>query len=457
MAQAASRARDRGRPWRRRLRRTVNTAGRDLGGLIGGAPGRVLLYTLTLTRWVAVIGQLFTILFVHFSLGIRLPLAALLPAVVLSALINLALVLGLKATTRLPERSAVMLFAYDIAQLCYLLALTGGIRNPFTALVLVPVALAAATLSLRTTAVTSTMGLLGLTVLALWPDALPWRDGPLELPPLYRVALWASSCIATLLIATFVWSIAEEARRRAEALSATQLALAREQQMSALGGQAAAAAHLLGSPLATINIIAKELVNELPDGSPLGEEALELLAQAQRCRDLLKGLGRPEPTPAEHAPFTSLPLSAQLEAMAQEFARPGKNVVVVVDDDEEIEQPSLVLAPEVRHSLANLVDNAIRFARTSVVLTIRPREDTCVLVVQDDGPGFSPEVLDWLGEPFLSTRRNEGGLGLGVFIANTLLARTGATVHFDNTATGARVTITWPDTALEHGRPGVGA
>ena len=457
MAHAAPRTRDRAPPWRRRLRRTINATGRDFGGLIGGAPGRVLLHTLTLTRWVAVIGQLFTILFVHFSLGIRLPLPALLPAVALSALINLALVLSLKATTRLPERSAVTLFSYDIAQLCYLLALTGGIRNPFTALLLVPVALAAATLSLRTTAVTSGIGLLSLTILALWPNALPWRDGVLELPPLYRLALWASSCIATLLISTFVWSIAEEARRRAEALSVTQLALAREQQMSALGGQAAAAAHLLGSPLATINIIAKELVNELPDGSPLAEEAVELLAQAQRCRDLLKGLGRPEPAPVDHAPFTSLPLSAQLEAMAQEFARPGKTVLVEVEDDEEVEEPSLVLRPEVRHSLANLVDNAIRFARTAVTLTIRPFEETCVLVIQDDGPGFPPEVLDWLGEPFLSTRRHEGGLGLGVFIANTLLVRTGASIQFDNWANGARVTITWPRTALEDGRSGVGA
>ena len=165
----------------------------DLTGFRDGAPGRVRLHTVSLIRWVAVIGQLFTILFVHFSLGIALPLAALIPAVALSALVNLALALRLKATTRLPERSAAALFAFDILQLCYLLALTGGVQNPFAALLLVPLALAAVTLDIRSTVGITALALVCVAALALSSGPLPWRDGGLTLPALYRVGGWAGA------------------------------------------------------------------------------------------------------------------------------------------------------------------------------------------------------------------------------------------------------------------------
>jgi two-component system, sensor histidine kinase RegB len=416
----------------------------DLTGFGDGATGRVRLHTVSLIRWVAVIGQLFTILFVHFSLGIALPLAALVPAVALSALVNLALALSLKATTRLPERSAAALFAFDILQLCYLLALTGGVQNPFAVLLLVPLGLAAMTLAIRATVGVTALALLCVAGLALVAGPLPWREGGLALPTLYRVGGWAALSLATMLIAVFAWSVAEEARQRAEALTATQLALAREQQLSALGGQSAAVAHLLGTPLATISVIAKELVRELPpDGSPLAEEAGELLAQAQRCRELLAGLGKRADDDG-HRTFTRAPLTSLLEHIAGEFARPGVEVRVEAEPVDGAAEPEASLTPELRHSLANLIDNAIQFARSEVLITLQPSPAGLTLVIEDDGPGFSAEVLDWLGEPFLSTRRHEGGLGLGIFIANTLLARTGAKVHFDNDEEGARVTVGWP-------------
>jgi two-component system sensor histidine kinase RegB len=419
-----------------------------LSGIATGAPGRVRLHTVALTRWIAVVGQLVTILFVHAALGIALPLWALLPAVALAAAVNLALTLGLKATTRLPERSTAALFAFDILQLCYLVALTGGLQNPFAVLLLVPVALAAAALDLRSTMGVTALALFCVALLAVAAGPLPWRNGSLTLPPLYRVGGWAALSMAIVLIAVFAWSIAEEARQRAEALSATQLALAREQQLSALGGQAAAAAHLLGTPLATINVIAKELVRELPLGSPLAEEAAELLEQARRCRDLLAGLGKPSNDPL-HQRFTRAPLSGLLEAVAEPFARPGIAVEVLVEPLDGTAEPHVDLTPELRHALANLIDNAIQFARSVVRIRVQPSHAALVLVIEDDGPGFPAEVLGWLGEPFLSTRREQGGSGLGIFIANTLLARTGAKVHFQNTEQGARVTLSWPSQYLE--------
>lgn len=415
----------------------------DLTGFVEGAPGRVRLHTVSLIRWVAVIGQLFTILFVDLSLGIDLPVSALLPAVALTAIVNMALSRVLKASTRLPERSAAALFAYDILQLCYLLALTGGVQNPFAALLLVPIALAAVTLDIRSTVGVTALALICIAVLALWAGPLPWRGGGLSLPALYRVGGWAGLSLAIMLIAVFAWSVAEEARQRSEALTATQLALAREQQLSALGGQAAAVAHLLGTPLATINVIAKELVRELPHGSPLVDEAGELLAQAQRCRELLAGLGK-QPDDSGHQTFTRAPFTSLLEHIAGEYGRAGVDVRIQVAHTDATSEPEVALTPELRHSLANLIDNAIQFATSRVLVTLRPTRVGLTLVIEDDGPGFPHEVLDWLGEPFLSTRREEGGLGLGIFIATTLLARTGAKINFDNTDKGARVTIRWP-------------
>ena len=422
---------------------------RDLTGLATEG-GRVRLHTVVVMRWVAVIGQLFTLLFVHFSLQIDLPLTLALPAVLLTGAINLALARAFRANTRLGERAAALLFAYDVLQLCYLLLLTGGLQNPFSLLLLLPVSLAAATLGLAATTAVTLLTLVGVVVLAVFPGILPWRGGGLALPPLFLLGAWTALSMTTILVAIFAWNIAEEARRHADALGAIQLALAREQQLSALGAQAAAAAHLLGSPLATINVIAKELVRGLPADNPFSEEARDLLTQAQRCRDILATLGN---RPAEGHPgaFARAPFSVLLADIAAQFGRPGIEVQTVVSSPDDSIEPELALVPEIRHALANLIDNAIQFANSSVRLDVETSRSALIVRIQDDGPGFSPEVLDWLGEPYLSTRSEDGGLGLGVFIATTLLARTGGKVHFANNKTGACVSIVWPGKAVERG------
>ncbi len=432
----------------RTLRRRLGRGLSAFVGMLRSDQGRVRLHTLAVARWVAVIGQLFTVLLVHFSLDIELPLAALLPAILLSAVVNLVLALGFSAATRLGDTGASILFAYDTLQLSYLLAITGGVQNPFVVLLILPVAVAASMLGRNCTAAITGLTLLCIAVLALMPAELSWQIEALTLPPLYVVGAWAALSMTTVLTAAYAWSVAEETRRRATALSATQLALAREQQLSALGGQAAAAAHLLGSPLATINVVAKELVRELPEGSPLAEDAQVLLAQARRCREILQSLGRRGDDDG-HARFIRAPLSTLLDSLGQAFARPEVTVGVRVDNIDGTEEPEVVPTPELRHSLANLIDNAIRFAERAVTITVRPSRSSLQLLIEDDGPGFPAEVLDWLGEPYLSTRGEEGGLGLGIFIAITLLARTGAKLHVENKMKGAKVMLSWPPRALE--------
>ena len=421
--------------------------------MVGDGDRRARLRTLTLIRWIAIVGQAFTILLVDLSLEFELRLLPLLLAVALSALINLYLELGFSASTRLTERAAALLLGYDLLQLTFLLALTGGLQNPFSVLLIIPVTLSATILSLRTTVLLCIMVTACTTLLGLLPTSLPWKDGGLVLPSLYIVAVWVALVLSSGLIAAYAWRVADEARRLADALSATQMALAREQQMSALGGLAAAAAHELGSPLATIAITAKELANNTPADSPMAEDIAELVGQSQRCREILASLSRNR-TADDHATFTKVPLSSLLSTLAESYRRPGVTVTVEVEEAtrDARPEPSWTPTPELRHALGNLVDNAIQFAERSVVIRIRLYQDRLDIVIEDDGPGFSPEVLDLVGEPYISTRHAIGGLGLGVFIAQTLLARSGATLQFGNQTSGAQVVISWAKLAMEQMR-----
>lgn len=429
--------------------RGIRRAGPFLQSLMGlTAPGdrqgRIRLHTLSLTRWVAVGGQLFTVLFVHYSLGIPLPIEWLIPAIALSALINLFLMVTLRAATRLPERFALWLFAYDILQLGYLLALTGGLRNPFAALVTVPLMLGAATLGLGSTVLLSLLAVATLTFLAFVPTPLPWFEQGLALPGLYVAAVWSALAMASILIAAYAWRVAEETRRMTDALGAAQMALAREQEMSALGALATAAAHELGSPLATILITAREMLNELEEDDPLRVETQILLDQTLRCRTILASIGKRRDHD-EHAPFVRAPLSSVLREIAEIYARPSVTLEVSSMVAEGLSEPTLMPMPEFRHALGNLLNNGLEFAKSRLQVHVEHDSREVRVVIRDDGPGFAPEVLEWLGEPYLSTRRDNGGLGLGVFIATTLLARTGAALHVENASDGAVVTIRWPN------------
>ncbi len=419
--------------------------------VVGTGERRARLRTLTLIRWVAIVGQGFTILLVDLSFGFNLPLVPLLGAVALSAAINLYLELRFGATTRLTERAASLLLGYDLLQLTFLLALTGGLQNPFSVLLIVPITLSATILSLTTTIFLCIMVTICATLLGLYPSLLPWAGEGLTLPGLYILAVWVALVLSSGLIAAYAWRVADEARRLADALAATQMALAREQQMSALGGLAAAAAHELGSPLATIAVTAKELANNIPHDSPMAEDIAELVGQSQRCREILASLSK-ERTNDDHAAFTKIPLGNLLETLAESYRRPGVTVTVEVQDFAKggRPEPLWIPTPELKHALGNLIDNAIQFATRAVVITVGLHVDRLDIIIEDDGPGFSPEVLDWVGEPYVSTRHSIGGLGLGVFIAQTLLARNGATLQFDNLSTGAQVVVSWVTSINKH-------
>lgn len=401
-------------------------------------PG-VRVRTLVRLRWFAILGQLATLGIIGGYLGYRFPLAPALAAIGASALLNLGLVALYPRHARLTGPEALLHFGFDLVQLGVLLFLTGGLANPFAILLIVPVTISASLLPARATAALLGIALFILVALWNWALPLPWGGHPIFLPPLYRGGIFLGLALTMVFLAAYAWQVAAEARRQLLALAATQAALEREAKMSALGSLAAAAAHELGGPLGTITLVANDL-DEALSGDPLYRDDVKLLRQeVARAREILTGIARR----AEAAdPFPQLPLRALLLEVAAPH-QTAATVEVVVPP--ALEPLRVARSPELLHGLSNLIDNAARHARSVLRLSAAQQGGDLTLTVADDGPGFPEGLLPQLGEPFLGpSRSGEGGTGLGVFIATTLLERTGASLSFHNAAGGgARVDIRW--------------
>jgi two-component system sensor histidine kinase RegB len=412
--------------------------------------GGVRLRALVLIRWAAVAGQVFTASVVHWGLGFTLPLLAVGGTIALSALLNLAVSLGRPASARIDDREATVFLAFDILQLAVLLYLTGGLINPFALLLLAPVAIGATILSLASNMALSIFTIISIAVLAVWHERLPWTGQGPEQPEIYQAGVWTGLALTTLLISLYGWRLAEEARQMSDALAAAQVSLAQEQRLSALGALAAAAAHELGSPLSTIAVIAKEMQRDVEVDDPLREDVELLAAESDRCRSILARL-TVDPAQDVSDAYTLVPLPALIEAAAQHYGREGIAVTYEAGPLGEATPgtaPIQVRSPEIMQGIGNIVQNAISFARNEVHIATRWTTEWAEVRVSDDGPGFSEALLDDLGTPFISTRQGvEGHMGLGVFIAKTLLERTGASVGFGNrgATAGAAVVVRWPN------------
>ncbi len=429
------------------------------------ARGRVRLRTLSNLRWLAVAGQSAALFLVHFGLDYKLPIIRCAIAIALSAALNIVLALRYPATHRLTNREATFYLAYDVLQLAALLYLTGGIENPFTLMFLAPVVIAAATLDLGNTLILATLAFLSVSVIAVAHAPLPWAaNEPLPLPPLYLGGIWASLVIGIGFTSIYAWRIASEGTRMQAGLSATQLALAREHRLASLGALATAAAHELGTPLGTIAVVARELERALPPDSPEAEDVRLLRAQAERCRGILTRLARPEESALGMA--ERLPLGALLDEIAAEYRGGDVEILIALESGDDGE-PKVWRVPELLHGLGNIVANAADFAVGRVRIEARWTMSELRLLVEDDGPGFAPEILERIGEPYVTTRpgsyalgdtqlgpsdafAGQQGMGLGFFIAKTLIERTGGSVRARNLpGKGARVAIRWPRGAID--------
>lgn len=406
-----------------------------------GLPG-VRVHTLVVLRWTAIVGQLITLAVVAGYLDFPLPWASALAAVAAAVVLNIGLSTLYARSARLVGSEALLHLAFDLVQLGVLLFLTGGLDNPFSVLLLVPVTISATMLSARATFALLLIALITLIVLWQWALPLPWAGETMMLPATYRFGVFTAVGLAMLFLAVYAYQVSAEARRRQQALVATQAALERETKMSALGSLAAAAAHELGGPLGTITLVAHDLCDALGNDPDFGDDVHLLNNEAKRCRELLVGIAR---RAEAEDPFPRLPLPVLLHEVAQSFARARVPVRVETGRDTDDNPLMIVRSPELLHGLNNLVSNAVRHAAHEVVISSDDNRGEVCITISDDGAGFPAELLPHLGEPFLGpSHSGSGGTGLGIFIATTLLERTGARIAFSNKENGgAQVDIRW--------------
>jgi two-component system sensor histidine kinase RegB len=422
---------------------------------------RLRLHTIIRLRWIAVLGQLAAISVVSLVLGFYVPIGACLTVIALSAWLNVFLAVTYPSRHRLSIPYATGLLVYDILQLTALLFLTGGMDNPFAMLMVAPVTVSAATLPLRNTIALGLVALAAAAFLVRFHEPLPWIPGiELELPIAYKLGAFAALCVSTTFIGLYAWRLTKESRQMSAALTATDIVLAREQKLHALDGLAAAAAHELGTPLSTIVLVTKELEHTIKPDNPLYEDIALLKTQALRCREILQKLTR---HPGEEDPMHA---RVSVRAMLEEAAEPYFSDKIAIDiaavpsaetTSPGRRQPEVERRPGVIYGLGNIIENASEFAKSRVDVTAHWNASGLTVTIADDGPGFPAEVMDNIGEPYVTTRPAETsdglleedstGLGLGFFIAKTLLERSGATVGLANRTggkSGAIVTVSWP-------------
>jgi two-component system sensor histidine kinase RegB len=428
--------------------------GDGLDAASGGSRG-LNLNTVTALRWITLAVEAAALLAALLLFGIRAGFLLGVAVVGASAAVNLGFsVVGLRGRLTSTLEGTCQL-GFDVLQMTALLYFTGGAVNPFSLLLIAPVVLAASSLPWRNAAAVGALAALCALALALWswPLPLPGAGQAFTAPMLYRLASAIAIAAGIVIAGGYAWLSAREAAQMELALHVTQAVLAREQRLSALGGLAAAAAHELGTPLATISVVAKELSRDGPED--VREDARLLLTQTERCREILRRLTRePEAEDEMHARMTLVQL---LNEVLEPYGGAPVRVEAVVAGAPGVDAPDVRRMPEVLRAMTSLIDNAVDFAASEVLITARFDAETVSIEVRDDGPGFAPDVLGKLGQPYVTSRpsgensrSHHSGMGLGFFIAKTLLERTGARMEFRNGKQGgAIIVIRWPRSSLE--------
>ncbi|SFS84019.1 two-component system, sensor histidine kinase RegB [Sulfitobacter marinus] len=428
----------------------------------------IRLRTMIVLRWVAIAGQLTAITVADRLFGLQLELGLCYFAIGVSVVGNLIAIFVFPENKRLSEYENLSMVLFDLLQLGFLLFLTGGLHNPFCLLLLGPVTISATTLSLRSTVILCCTAIGLASLLAVYHFPLSTKNGGvLMMPGIFVFGHWTALVISILFSTAYSRRVTTEIHSMSDALVATQMALAREQKLTDLGGVVAAAAHELGTPLATIKLVSAELLDELKDSPELAADAALIRNQADRCRDILRDMGR---AGKDDLHLRQAPLSAVIEEAAEPHMSRGKTIEFSFGQEGDVasHQPSILRKPEIIHGLRNLIQNAVDFAESTVWVKAHWTQTQISIRIFDDGKGFPPHLLGRIGDPLMRRRRSQGstpqrpeyeGMGLGLFIAKTLLERSGAELHFangsdrgsrtDQPRLGAVVEVVWPRSKID--------
>ncbi|SLN24246.1 Sensor histidine kinase RegB [Pseudoruegeria aquimaris] len=431
--------------------------------------GWIRLRTLIVLRWVAIAGQVGAIYVARRVYDVQLELGLCYVVIGAAIIANLVATFVYPETKRLTDRQSFALLLFDICQLSALIYLTGGLNNPFALLIMAPVTVSATVLTMRSTLLLGIVALSAITFVAVFHLPLRTTLGEIyELPDLFIFGFWLAIVIGTVFLGVYARRVTGEIHSMSQALLATQMALAREQKLTDLGGVVAAAAHELGTPLATIKLVSSEMMDELEPGTHLMEDAELIRDQADRCREILRSMGR---AGKDDKHLKRAPLETVIHEAAEPHLDRGKEISFTLVSDEPADaQPMVMRYPEFVHGIRNLVQNAVDFADSRVWVEIGWTNEKISVRIVDNGPGFPEQLIGRIGDPFVRRRSGERekakrpeyeGMGLGLFIAKTLLERTGASLSFANGSdpfleaserpekSGAIVQVSWPRSALE--------
>lgn len=447
----------------------------QLGVLKGRERGNwVRLRTIILLRWGAVVGQLVALFVAQQAYGLQIEMALCLLVVSVSVMGNLIAMFIFPENKRLSETENLLMVLFDLLQLALLLYLTGGLHNPFYILILGPVTVSALVLTLRSTVFLGITAILAVTLLAEFHLPLRTDQGfLLRVPDIFVFGNWVAITIAVVFLSFYSRRVTQEMHSMSDALQATQMALAREQKLTDLGGVVAAAAHELGTPLATIKLTSAELIEELEDFPELQDDARLIREQADRCRDILRSMGR---AGKDDLMLRQAPLGTVVREAAAPHMNRGKAIHFQDgrNSEDSQNQPIVLRRPDLVHGLRNLLQNGVDFARANVWVETMWDDDTLSVRIMDDGMGYPPSMMGRIGDPFMRLRRSQPdhvqrpeyeGMGLGLFIAKTLLERSGAELSFANgrdpylvsgeqpEKCGAIVEVVWPRSKIDARAP----
>ena len=401
--------------------------------------------TVVILRWIALIGQLLTIYFVHFFVGFNLPLIFCSLTIFCGGLTNIFIQFNFRKNQLSNIESTILLF-YDVIQLSVLIYLTGGVTNPFIIFLIVPALISSTLLNLASTLFLSIITIMSLTLLTFNYFPLP-SEGNIHfhVPDYYIYSIPSALVIALIFLNYFGFRFGYEARRRGNALNKLELVLAKEQELESIGHQAAAAAHSLGTPLSTITVIAKELKKEIVNNKEFKDDVDTILEQAKKCGDILKKISQNQIVDDEYV--KNITLQDLLFEITKSFESiTEKNLNLNLENAKK--RISIKRSAELTYGIRNFVGNAVKFSKKNININLVGNNQTTTLQISDDGPGFPDDIYKIIGEPYISTKskklKSKAGLGLGTFIGKTLLERKKANIEFLKSSDGgALVEISW--------------
>ncbi len=402
--------------------------------------------TLTNLRWIALIGQFSAINIVYFYLDLEIPIIACFSVIILGTLTNICLQFKFKST-QLKDLYAALFLLYDLLQLTSLLYLTGGISNPFSILIIIPTIVSSTFLSMGTTIILGVFTLIALFLLTIFHYPLPGiHDNSITFPKLFLIGYFIAITIGLVFLSYFGIKFSGESKRRSDAIKKLQQVIAKEYELESLGGQAAAAAHSLGTPLATINVVASELKKEIGNNSNYSKDIELLVSQTKRCGEILKKISKKQIKDDEF--FIKTTFENLLDEIIDNFQETSSKQIVL-EEDQDHNKFKIQRTPELIYGLRNFIGNAVKFCRNIVEIKIYSNDTDLSIVINDDGPGFPEDIFAIIGEPYIRSKSQEissnSGTGLGTFLGKTLLERKLATLSFskDKKLGGASVNIKW--------------